>query len=781
MIFALLLLPFCSGAAPGSPGLISPASNSVNMSTSVVLNVSVSDPNSSALTVKFFGRIAPPGPDFTVAALPDTQYYTAQSRGAVIGMFTAQTDWLVNNRVSRNVAYVAGLGDIVDHGDTNAGPSNLAEWLNATNALYRLENPVTTGLPQGIPYGNAVGNHDQSPNGDPNGTSAFYNQFFGVSHFAGRSYYGGNYGTNNDNHFDLFSAGGLDFVVVFFEYDVSAASAILDWANNVLQTNLNRRAIVVSHYIGSPTTPSSFGSQGTLVYNALKGNPNLFLMLSGHVNGEGSRQDVFNGRTITTLVSDYQFRANGGNGYMRLMEFSPSNSVIRVKSYSPWLNQYETDADSEFTVPYAMQPASGNFLPLGTNSNVPSGSNSAFTWPNLAAGVVYEWYATVSDGAQTTTGPTWKFTTSLSTSNAIPTITSFSHQTIQANTSTTNLSFTVSDAEMNPANLLVNVFSSNETLLAPGGIALTGVGANRTLRLTPATNEAGATWVTVTVSDGSAATSRSFMLKVMRSKTIALWDFNSNPPDNNTSTGTLVPAVGSGTVSSVGTATNSLNSNVSPVSFDSAASDNSKWRLGSFPAQGTGNKSSGAEFRVSTAGYRNIALSWDHYNSASGSRFWRVQYTLDGTNFIDHRVYTNPTEVTWFPTGVSFSAIPGANNNPSFGIRFVSEWESTATGDGLDQFIGTQGTGAYTTAGTLWLDMVTFSGDVIEPTLAVQRTNQLVKISWPAAGPIFSLQSRTNLGSGTWTSVAQPPVSVGGQNVVTLTNSNGNQVFRLFQ
>ena len=34
------------------------------------------------------------------------------------------------------------------------------------------------------------------------------------------------------------------------------------------------------------------------------------------------------------------------NGLMRLMQFSPSNSVIRVTTYSPWLNAYQTDSDS---------------------------------------------------------------------------------------------------------------------------------------------------------------------------------------------------------------------------------------------------------------------------------------------------------------------------------------------------------------------------------------------------------------------------------------------------
>src|SRR6185436_13480752 len=115
---------------------------------------------------------------------------------------TAQTDWILAQRASRNIVFVTQLGDCVESGD-NAG--NDIEWRYATNAMYRLENPLTTLRTHGLPYGVAVGNHDQTPFGTANGTTIFYNQYFGARHFAGRDYYGGHYGTNNDNHYELFS------------------------------------------------------------------------------------------------------------------------------------------------------------------------------------------------------------------------------------------------------------------------------------------------------------------------------------------------------------------------------------------------------------------------------------------------------------------------------------------------------------------------------------------------------------------------------------------------
>jgi hypothetical protein len=131
-------------------------------------------------------------------------------------------------------------------------------------------------------------------------------------------------------------------------------------------------------------------------------------MLSGHVTpGEGQRQDIFNSRTVYSLLSDYQSRTNGGNGWLRIMEFSPANNQIRVKTYSPWLNQFETDADSQFTLSYDMQ----GFVQIGRNTNVSSGTSSTITWSNLSPGTQYEWYVTVNDGENTTTSPKWQFTT----------------------------------------------------------------------------------------------------------------------------------------------------------------------------------------------------------------------------------------------------------------------------------------------------------------------------------------------------------------------------------
>ena len=393
------------------PALNGPADRALGVSLSPTLSVAVSDPESGPVTVTWHGRVLQPSnqADFTLIGLPDTQYYASEEYGGSNAMFRAQTEWIVANRASRNIAYTVQLGDCVERGD-NAG--NPIEWMRADSSLSVLEDPSTTGLPYGVPFGVCVGNHDQSPIGDPDGSTTFYNQFFGAARFAGRAYYGGHYGTDNDNHFQLFSAGGMNFIVICPEWDTSPNPEVIAWMDQLLTTYSNRRAIIAAHYLVNTGNPSSFSGQGQAIWDALKGHSNLFLMLDAHIDGEGRRQDVFAGNTVHTLHADYQWHGNGGDGWLRILEFSPYNNAIRVRTYSPWLGQYKVspDSSSQFTLGYDMT-SGAPFQTLGTTSNVPSGTNATFPWTGRAVGTTYEWYATLDDGHSVTRGPFWRFTT----------------------------------------------------------------------------------------------------------------------------------------------------------------------------------------------------------------------------------------------------------------------------------------------------------------------------------------------------------------------------------
>jgi hypothetical protein len=111
-----------------------------------------------------------------------------------------------------------------------------------------------------------------------------------------------------------------------------------------------------------------------------------------------------------------------------------------------------------------------------------------------------------------TTTPAWSHT--FSKLNTAPTISNIADQTTDEDTATGAQSFTVGDVETSIDYLTITASSSNPTLVSSGNLSLGGSGANRTLNITPAANQSGTATITVSVNDGTATVSDTFLLTV---------------------------------------------------------------------------------------------------------------------------------------------------------------------------------------------------------------------------------------------------------------------------
>jgi len=118
---------------------------------------------------------------------------------------------------------------------------------------------------------------------------------------------------------------------------------------------------------------------------------------------------------------------------------------------------------------------------------------------------------TVNDGAASAQT---SFTVTVTLSNSAPTISSIADQAINEDGATGLLNFTVGDAESDPGTLVVRAASSNPALIPLSSVVLGGSGANRTVKLTPATNQNGSAIITLSVSDGNKSATNSFTLLV---------------------------------------------------------------------------------------------------------------------------------------------------------------------------------------------------------------------------------------------------------------------------
>ncbi len=118
---------------------------------------------------------------------------------------------------------------------------------------------------------------------------------------------------------------------------------------------------------------------------------------------------------------------------------------------------------------------------------------------------------TVSDG---TGNVVETFVLAVDAVNDLPTITAIDDVTIDQDTSTAAIPFTVGDQESAAGSLTVTGASSNLALVKLSGIVFGGSGANRTVTITPEAGVTGTATITVTVSDGAANVQETFVLTV---------------------------------------------------------------------------------------------------------------------------------------------------------------------------------------------------------------------------------------------------------------------------
>ncbi|TCO77457.1 NHL domain-containing protein [Marinisporobacter balticus] len=99
--------------------------------------------------------------------------------------------------------------------------------------------------------------------------------------------------------------------------------------------------------------------------------------------------------------------------------------------------------------------------------------------------------------------------------NTAPTISDIQDQTIDENTTTQWLSFTVEDVTTSVYDLDVTATSNNQSLVPDDHIELDGSGGNRKLKVTPLIDQFGSAIITVTVTDHEYSTNETFTLNVV--------------------------------------------------------------------------------------------------------------------------------------------------------------------------------------------------------------------------------------------------------------------------
>lgn len=403
------------------------------------------DPNGFADPVSY---------DFSIVHFTDTQYIsegaveqeTAEERAVWESAYSGIVNWIKDNKDQRKISYVAHTGDIIENNIRK--PADEATQREVVGELEVSSKQHQVLDDAGIPNGVIAGNHDNQ-SGTEIGPQSIYNQYYGPGRYqaAAQGWQHAEYGGpwregDNQNHYDLFSAGGLDFVVVGLSYGVTREEA--EWADSVFKKFPGRNGILLSHdYLAPSTSPDGRGAafsapDGSMLYKTVvERNPNVFLILAGHEHGVGTNVkpkvgQVGNG--VVELLADYQFytvsadrlgltqiggynptdQLQFGASFFRMLQFNVQRSELTIDTYSPLLgefgaNEYDTlhrydGREDNMVLPVDLTSRTTSFQTdsvalynptrvIGT-STVASGQVASVKWDRLRRDTAYAWFVT---------------------------------------------------------------------------------------------------------------------------------------------------------------------------------------------------------------------------------------------------------------------------------------------------------------------------------------------------------------------------------------------------
>jgi len=286
--------------------------------------------------------------DFTIAILPDTQGYVAWKNSIMI----SQMDWLLENAEKDNVLFVSHVGDLVQNYD-----SVPAQWSFVREQMGRLSD-------SGIPFSAVPGNHDYRKN---TRDSSMFNKYFPLELFGNSKTFGGSFDQTSDNSWHIIDTGNGVMLILALEF--GPREAVVAWANEVLAKFSGISAMIVTHAYLSPQSALLGAGDGHAASNGyglgddvndgdelwkklVYPNGNVRYVVCGHdgLADDGSGLLVSHhedGSPVYQILSNYQYYAWSDTGYILLLRFSPPNGTVDMGTYSPYLDRYRIDAESQ--------------------------------------------------------------------------------------------------------------------------------------------------------------------------------------------------------------------------------------------------------------------------------------------------------------------------------------------------------------------------------------------------------------------------------------------------
>lgn len=331
---------------------------------------------------------------WTLIFIPDIQNYSKRTvNQPILDLMLA---WIESHIDSLNIKLVMCPGDLVECNDrplnTNDGDVPSAEqWAFAAHVFDRFNGK--------IPCIYSSGNHDYTYSRNGKKIYSEFRNYFTTERNPLTQKSLCQIARSPDNHLTLENAAyqmampdGKKYLFLSLEY--APRDTIVNWANQVVKMPQykNDRIVLLTHsYINDnnkyTTSHSGFDMEtclpnnffrtshfdlvdantGSDLWNKLVKPNNIELVLCGHVFGVGYRCDKNDsGNKVHQILFDTQAdggghrNGNGGDGWIRILEFFPDGKTVKVKTFSPLFAcspstcnlAWKKDPKNEFTMTF---------------------------------------------------------------------------------------------------------------------------------------------------------------------------------------------------------------------------------------------------------------------------------------------------------------------------------------------------------------------------------------------------------------------------------------------
>jgi hypothetical protein len=272
------------------------------------------------------------------------------------------TSWIKENIDPLNIKLVLCTGDLVEQneminpdGQKVNQPSKL-QWESVARSFGKLDGKV--------PFITAAGNHDYGY-ADISTRNTNFNKYFPVDKNFRTQQLVREVAQNAEKvptlenaAFDFTSPHGQKFLILTLEF--APRDTILAWAKQVVNLDKYKqhKVIVLTHsYMNAKnehTIKENYaiaeGNYGAAIWQKLiQPSRNIQLVLAGHIGAPDNfkahtafRTDTnAGGKKVQQMVFNAQglgggWYGNGGDGWLRILEFLPDGKTVKVKTFSPF-------------------------------------------------------------------------------------------------------------------------------------------------------------------------------------------------------------------------------------------------------------------------------------------------------------------------------------------------------------------------------------------------------------------------------------------------------------